>query len=101
MHCQAFRVHRRQGLLDAEPGRAPVRAGRQEPELVQAQPVPVPVPRVPERVPEPRVPERVRVSVQQARGPVQADRWAPVLKVPQVFRFGSRRPPLETHKCRY
>ena len=60
-------------------------------------------------------PERVRVPVQPERVqvlelapvrvpelvPVQADRWALVLKVPQVAHLGSRRLPLETHKCRY
>lgn len=151
MHCQAFRVHRRRGRLDAEPGRVPVRAGRQEPE-----PVPVQEQRVPALVPEPRVPGPVRVRalagrqvpvrvqrvpgperaprvpvraarqvrVQRVPGPVQpervqvlelapervpvlelvpvqADRWTPVLKVPQVAHLGSRRLPLETHKCRY
>ena len=101
MHCQAFRVHRRRGRLDAEPGpelvrgplapalvqvqRVPVRAGRQEPERVQAQLEPALVQRVPERVQAqlgpvlvrvPRVPVPVRVPrgpvpVLQALGPVQ------------------------------
>lgn len=73
-------MHRRQGRLDAEPGRVPVRAGRQEPELVQAQPEPVPEPRVPEPVrvrarAGRRVPARVQrvlVRVQRVPGPERA-----------------------------
>ena len=92
MHCQAFRVHRRQGRLDAEPGRVPVRAGRQEPEPVQAQPEPVPVQeqRVPALVPERRVPGLVLVP----RVPVLAGRRVPgLVLVPRVPVLAGRRVP--------
>ena len=96
MHCQAFRVHRRRGRLDAEPGpelvrgplapalvqvqRVPVRAGRQEPERVQAQLEPALVQRVPERVQaqlEPALVQRVPERVQAQLGPV-------LVRVPRV-----------------
>ena len=94
MHCQAFRVHRRRGRLDAEPGpelvrgplapalvqvqRVPVRAGRQEPERVQAQLEPALVQRVPERVQAQLEP----VLVQEPQ--VQVQRVPVLVRVPRV-----------------